>query len=166
MMNPMRILVHLVPDWKFLEIISRCCTTLSEIGCICTWEWVVSTMTEGTRRKRTSFRSFFSYIHVSFDLFSVPASGFYPQWLAAHRENTHFHGSLSDMSKETYIHIYFSFEIFGVPWSGCYPWWLGQPGKTTTHTFVGCSHFYSYGVASMSRLLKITGLFCRISSLL
>ena len=30
----MRILVRLVLDWKFLEIISRCCATLSAIGCI------------------------------------------------------------------------------------------------------------------------------------
>jgi len=41
MMNPMRILVRLVLNWKFLEIISRCCATLSAIGCnscICeTW---------------------------------------------------------------------------------------------------------------------------------
>jgi len=33
MMNPMRILVRLVLNWKFLEIISRCCATLSAIGC-------------------------------------------------------------------------------------------------------------------------------------
>jgi len=34
MMNPMRILVRLVLNWKFLEIISRCCATLSAIGCM------------------------------------------------------------------------------------------------------------------------------------
>ena len=34
MMNPMRILVRLVLNWKFLELISRCCATLSAIGCI------------------------------------------------------------------------------------------------------------------------------------
>jgi len=33
MMNPMRILVRLVLNWGFLEIISRCCATLSAIGC-------------------------------------------------------------------------------------------------------------------------------------
>ena len=33
MMNPMRILVRLVLIWKFREIISRCCATLSAIGC-------------------------------------------------------------------------------------------------------------------------------------
>jgi len=33
MMNPMRILVRLVLNRKFLEIISRCCATLSTIGC-------------------------------------------------------------------------------------------------------------------------------------
>jgi len=33
MMNPMRILVRLVLNWKFLEIISICCATLSAIGC-------------------------------------------------------------------------------------------------------------------------------------
>ena len=31
----MRILVRLVLNWKFLEIISRCCATLSAIGCTC-----------------------------------------------------------------------------------------------------------------------------------
>jgi len=30
---PMRILVRLVLNWKFLETISRCCATLSAIGC-------------------------------------------------------------------------------------------------------------------------------------
>ena len=32
-MNPMRILIRLVLNRKFLEIISRCCATLSAIGC-------------------------------------------------------------------------------------------------------------------------------------
>jgi len=35
MMNPVRILVRLVLNRKFLEIISRCCATLSAIGCTC-----------------------------------------------------------------------------------------------------------------------------------
>jgi len=34
MMNPMRILIRLVLNSKFLEIISRCCATLSAIGYI------------------------------------------------------------------------------------------------------------------------------------
>ena len=33
MINPMRILVRLVQNWKFSEIISRFCATLSAIGC-------------------------------------------------------------------------------------------------------------------------------------
>ena len=46
MINPMRILVRLVLDRKFLKIISRCCATLSAIGCtmhdslICAWSLV------------------------------------------------------------------------------------------------------------------------------
>jgi len=35
MKNPMRILVRLVLNWKFVEIISRFCATLSAIGCAC-----------------------------------------------------------------------------------------------------------------------------------
>jgi len=35
MMNPMRILVRLVLNWKFLERISRCCATLSAMDCSC-----------------------------------------------------------------------------------------------------------------------------------
>ena len=35
MIHPMRILVRLVLNWKFLGIISRFCNTLSAIGCMC-----------------------------------------------------------------------------------------------------------------------------------
>jgi len=34
MINPMRILVRLVPNWKCLETISRFCAILSAIGCM------------------------------------------------------------------------------------------------------------------------------------
>jgi len=37
MINPMRILVRLVLNRKFLEIISRFCATLSAIGCTSVW---------------------------------------------------------------------------------------------------------------------------------
>jgi len=37
MMNPMRILVRLVQNWKIWEITSRCCATLSAIGCTLHW---------------------------------------------------------------------------------------------------------------------------------
>jgi len=40
MMNPMRILVLLVLNWKFLEIISRWCATLSAIGCTISMSWI------------------------------------------------------------------------------------------------------------------------------
>ena len=33
--SPMRILVRLVLNWKFIEIISRCCATLTAMGCMC-----------------------------------------------------------------------------------------------------------------------------------
>jgi len=40
MINLMRILVRLVLNWKFLEIISRFCATLSAIGCTYTYIYV------------------------------------------------------------------------------------------------------------------------------
>ena len=188
----MRILVHLVPNWKFVEMISRCCTALSAIGCICTSEWLLSTMTEGTRRKHTSSEVSF---HIYIFLF-IFACFFWPiqrtcEWVLSTRSRhcglrvvviiewlssstmtrgTPWKHTLSWVSfryVKRDIYIYMSLlKYLECPGVDVIPStrWLGQPGETITHTFIGCSHFYSYGVASISRLLKITGLFCRISS--
>ena len=60
MINPMRILVRLVLNRKFLEIISRCCATPSAIGC--TIDLFVQ-MWPGTFKCMTD--SFVRYIHTS-----------------------------------------------------------------------------------------------------
>ena len=48
MRDPMRILIRLVLNWKFLEIVSRFCATLSAIGCMCVYAYVCVTRSTNT----------------------------------------------------------------------------------------------------------------------
>ena len=146
----------------------------------------------GHTAKTHIFRGFFSYLHVSFHIcmFLWPIQRTCEwvlstrsrhcglrvvviiEWLSSSTmtRGTPWKHTLSWVSfrhvkRDIYIHMSL-LKYLECPGVDVIPStrWLGQPGETITHTFIGCSHFYSYGVASISRLLKITGLFCRISS--
>jgi len=148
MMNPMRILVHLVLNWKFLEIISRYCATLSAIGCMyhdmSSWH-----------EFRPWVREVNMYIcnrNVCITMYAALQTSCNPSGVEP------IHWKPTDIDPGSLIYgtnwKVGSFRLKGTnQTNGCI-----RGRKVTTKKRLG-----RYGGAGISRLLKIIGLFCKIA---
>jgi len=195
MMNPMRILVQLVLNWKFWEVISRCGATLSAIGCICIYTYIcicIYICTSTLRHKyvyiHTTTTLVYAHIHTTSTLVPKPQA---PYTLQATYHPTRYSLPIT-LHATAYLSPYtlqptYHPTRYSLPIKPC-TLHLTHYSCTRLHSYIlSCSAphatpytpstlhatayllspaSYTYGVPTFGTLLKIVRLFFKISSLL